>query len=94
LDVRLHRRGRLDIPNAQRTFRRGCSGPGSGDQQVARRVRADTRFLRSAQLSTGGGAATPFVPNGHSRSRRATRLLPQAKRKPATPWLLSAAESG
>jgi len=64
------------------------------------RTRRATRIWRSAGRATRsrrhplspfgtaldrGGAATPFVPNGHSRSRPATSLLTQANRKPATP---------
>jgi hypothetical protein len=42
----------------------GDAVPAFGDQQVARRVRADTRFLRSAQLSTAAALRLRSFPSG------------------------------
>ena len=45
------------------------------DERVPRLVRADTRFPNSAQLSTRGGGAAPFVPEQARASRHVSLLV-------------------
>jgi hypothetical protein len=92
---------RLQFPRNRLAPRASCwldvavdrtPGPSAGmracGEQVARRVRADIRFLRSAQLSTAAALRLRSFQTAilDRDAQRATRLLPRAKRKPATPW--------